>query len=274
MNTTNRAQSGYRWRVILIATGFNLLFEYSVRGINDLVARPVLPLLLFAVYFTYFTMLEDLIVRHRLKDYHLVIAAFFFGIIAQFLISGAPLNAQRLLGVNWGRFLYINLAWWAALQGVMTFYLANRVGRRNWGHAQLSKTGWGISLILMLGIILLFQAGRASFAAASTAPTRPGVMLILLILTGILFFVVLRRTRPSRKEAASRHFHPDRFMDLLSLLTVIVFFVCAVFIAPNVTQAGASAVNAPALRIVSLWTLLLAILMLGYRLIWKQEIPI
>ena len=38
-----------------------------MRGINDLLTHPVLLLFLFGVYFPYFTMLEDLIVRYKLS---------------------------------------------------------------------------------------------------------------------------------------------------------------------------------------------------------------
>ncbi|MEM3726573.1 MAG: hypothetical protein QXK98_06920, partial [Candidatus Bathyarchaeia archaeon] len=70
-----------RWNIVLAATGFNLLFEYSMRGINDLNLRPLLPLFLFWVYFPYFALLEDSITKYRLKDYNIVIAGFFFGTV-------------------------------------------------------------------------------------------------------------------------------------------------------------------------------------------------
>lgn len=146
-----------RYRVISIATIFNLLFEYSMRGINDLLTHPVPLLFLFGVYFSYFTMLEDLIARYRLKDYHLVGIGFLFGLISGLMLPSGIFTPPLFLGVNWINLLFINIAWWGILQGILTFYIANRIAPRDWNHRLLSKTEWCISLLVLLSILLLFR---------------------------------------------------------------------------------------------------------------------
>jgi hypothetical protein len=42
------------WKIVFAAVGFNLLFEYSMRGINNLLVRPLLTLFLFLANFPYF----------------------------------------------------------------------------------------------------------------------------------------------------------------------------------------------------------------------------
>ena len=95
-NTLGRG-SGRQWPLILAATGFNLLFEYSWRGVNNIIQVPLLFVALFILYMTLFTILDDLIVEFRLRDYHLVIAAFFYGTIYEFLASGALYYQQGFL---------------------------------------------------------------------------------------------------------------------------------------------------------------------------------
>ena len=46
---------------IIFCTIFNLFFEYSMRGVIELGARPALFLIILIIYISLFTMLEDLI---------------------------------------------------------------------------------------------------------------------------------------------------------------------------------------------------------------------
>ncbi|MEM2145167.1 MAG: hypothetical protein QW279_07395 [Candidatus Jordarchaeaceae archaeon] len=257
---------GNRWKIVLVATGFNLLFEYSMRGINNLPKQPVLPLILFAAYFTYFTMLEDLIVRFKLRDYHLILASFFFGTIYVCLVSGAAFTPPLILGINWGYLLFINLVWWGALQAVMTFYIANRLAPRDWNHPVLSKKGWGLMLILNGFIVLLFQL---SGVIPYGNPVGIIVMSIILIATAFIF----KKLLPSKDERAySLEFKKIRLMDYLSIFTTTVFLVCAMFLIFDPSRLGASNVNLTAVRIVSVWTTILSIIMVAYR--WYNKRPI
>jgi hypothetical protein len=43
-----------RERLVLVATDFNLLFEYSLRGINGFLLQPLLLLILFMAFAKYF----------------------------------------------------------------------------------------------------------------------------------------------------------------------------------------------------------------------------
>lgn len=256
------------WKIILIATGFNLLFEYSMRGINNLVVQPFLPPILFTAYFTYFTMLEDLIVRYNLKDYHLIVVAFFFGTIYKSLVSGTAVMPPLILGINWGSLLHTNLVWWGPLQTVMALYMANRLTPRDWNHSLLSKKGWGAMLALNGSVVLLFQ-----LSGSIPKITLVGVIVMatILIVTALLF----RRILPGKYERSSPlMFKKDRVMDYLNAFTVIIFFVCAVFLIHDPIKAGTSNVNRTSLQIVMVWTTILALVLLVYRLYTKRSIPV
>lgn len=90
-----------RWKVILLSALFNLSFEYSMRGLGGLF-KPVvfLPLFLFGFYFTLYAMLEDLIVRFRLHNYQLVLAAFLYGIFPMAFGTGALFANPQFYGIN------------------------------------------------------------------------------------------------------------------------------------------------------------------------------
>lgn len=256
------------WKIVLIATAFNLLFEYSMRGINSLRVQPVLPLVLFTTYFTLFTMLEDLIVRYRLKDYHLVVAAFSYGAVYQSLVSGAAFIPPVILGINWGGVLFVILVWWGALQNVTTFYIANRLAPRDWNRRLLSKIGWAAMLLLNGLMVLLFQSSGVIPKGSSLGM----VVMALILIVGVAGFW---RILPNKEERSlTPEFRRDRVMDYLSIITIIIFLVCAIFLTFDPTKHGASRVNWTSTRIVAGWTVILALTMLTRRLYSRRPVSV
>lgn len=256
------------WKTVLIATGFNLLFEYSMRGVNNLLVQRALPLILFTAYFTLYTMLEDLIVRFRLKDYHLMVTAFFFGTVYQFLVSGAAILPPMRLGVNWTSLLFVVIVWWGVLQSVITFYIANRLAPRDWNHRRLSKAGWATALFLNGLVVMLFQL---SGAIPKATASQIAVMGVIVFISALIF----RRILPGENERSSpMPFKRSIALDFLSALTAVLFFICAVFLTFDPIKANTSNVNATATTIVIRWTIILAFIVLVYRLYSKRPIPV
>jgi len=256
------------WEIALIATAFNLLFEYSMRGINSFRVQPVLPLVLFTTYFTLFSVLEDLILRYRLKDYHLIVMAFSYGAVYQSLVSGAAFIPPLIFGINWGGVLFVILVWWGAVQNVMTFYIANRIAPRNWNRRGLSKMGWAAMLLLNGLMVLLFQLSGVIPKGSSLGMA---VMALILIVGVVGFWRIL----PNKEERSlTPEFRRDRVMDYLSIITVIIFLVCAVFFTFDPTKHGASRVNWTATRVVVGWTIILALTMLTHRLYSRKPISV
>ena len=256
------------WKTVLIATAFNLLFEYSLRGVNHLKTQTFLPLILFTTYFTLFTMIEDLIARYRLRDYHLIVMAFSYGILYQCLVSGAAFAPPLILGINWTSVLFVILVWWGALQNVMTFYLANRLAPRNWSRNRLSWRVWVVLLLLNGLMILAFQ-----LSGQIPEGTTPGIAIMLLILIGSIigFWKIL----PNKEERShAMEFRKDRLMDCLGAVTIIIFFVCAVFLTFDPVKYVASNINRTSTRIVVNWSIFLALTMLFYRLYSRKPISV
>jgi hypothetical protein len=182
------------WLTILAATLFNVLFEYSLRGVNHLIEQPLLLPILFTIYFTLFTMLNDLISRFNLKDTHLMVLAFFFGSFYQFFASGAAVLNAQVLGVNFGSILFVVIVWWGAIQSILTYYLANRVAPRNWSW-RLPKAGWAAALILNGLMIVILQLSPATPVVQWSQFL---VMALIMAVAGAVFITVI-----PKKEARS-----------------------------------------------------------------------
>jgi len=155
--------------------------------------------------------------------------------------------------------------WWGALQAVLTFYIANRVAQRDWNHPRFSKKGWALTLLLNGAVVVLFQL--SGYVPKGTVAGMVS-MVIVLIATLIIFWRIL-----PKDERVYVEFERSRLMDYLSVITVAVFVV-SMFLVFDPTRLVASNVNLTAVRIVTVWTAILAVIMLAYRLYSKKEIPV
>lgn len=153
---------------ILLCTLFNLLFEYSARGIEEFAQRPWLVLALFGIYFTYFAMLEDLILRFKLKNYEIFLVAFAYGLFPIAFLTGNLYNKEIysgiiFAGVNIGTLIIIGIFAWGVVQGMVTLYLGNRLSPRDWDHPRMGKIGWILALLYQTMVMIY----------ASTNPRTP-----------------------------------------------------------------------------------------------------
>lgn len=256
-----------RWKIIFIATIFNLLFEYSLRGFNNIAVQPTLPFILFSIYFTLFIMLEDLIVRFKLKDYHLLPLAFFYGTFYDAYTSGIIYIKPNFLGIAIVPLLSINIAWWWVVQGLVTFYLANSIGgKRDWNHARLSKKGWILCLLINIFTVSLFQM---SGVIPHGTPLGKFTTLVILVGSFLLSVASIKAHKPKIVPIQK-----SKFISVLSFLTLFVFLFCAIFLTGDPIRSNTSNVNATSLVLVSRYTFLLALLIMGYRAFSKKEISV
>jgi hypothetical protein len=251
--------------IVIVATAFNLLFEYSLRGVNHLLERPVFPLFLIAAYASLFAMEEDLIRRYRLRDYHLVALAFTYGIVYQCLVSGTAFQHPTLFGIRWSHSLFVILVWWGGVQSVLTFYLANRLRPRNYDSSPMDRKGWLLALGINGIVISLFQA---SGKIPHGTPVGYATMLIVAALAAVTF------ARLARRMPLAEPFRRHLFIDLIVASTVVVFVICALVLTRDPTTIGTSDVNRLATRIIVAWTILAVAAALGYRLKTRRAIPI
>jgi hypothetical protein len=72
---------------IATCVGFNLLLEFWVHGVLGFL-NYVLVISLILMYLSLFIMIEDLIIRFNLKDHHVLLLAFSYGLFQETFNTG------------------------------------------------------------------------------------------------------------------------------------------------------------------------------------------
>ncbi len=265
---------GNHWKIVLYSTLFNFLFEYAVRGFDNTLEIPILLFGIIGIYFTYFILLEDLIVRFRLKDYELFLIAFFYCLIGMVLNSGyifwepGPFQPNYLIfGVNYLVIIFVCIFWWSEFQTVLTFYFANRISPRDWDQPFLGRKGWILTLFLnALFLSLFFLSGKIVYGRIEGYIS----MFIMWVVFGIICYIMLKKK--DRNEPLK--FESSKILDIIMISTIILSIFNAIFLIKDPVIIGASHVNSLALRITILWSLLLGIFVIFYRILSKKPISV
>lgn len=257
---------GNRWKLVLLATFFNLSFEYAFRGYTEFLTRPFQPLFLFGAYFAFYTILEDLIVRFKLTNYQLVLAIWPLGLIPMALGTGVLFHQPLFFGINWVNLFFIELLWWGILQAILTFYFANRIVPRDWNHPRMGKLEW----LLALGYV----AGGFGFIRMVRPPVAPGTpigyfmfTLLLIVPVIILYFDLKKDRQRSRK---SWKFEKSKVLDVLSFGTLVLFLFLGTYFGGHQTfdTASSALINPTARLLINRWTFIYSAVFLLHR--WRR----
>jgi hypothetical protein len=236
-----------------------------MRGITDLARHPLLLPVLAAAYLSYFTMVEDLIGRFKIRESHLMAVAFFAGTVSAFLVSGLAVTPPLLLGVNGVAVLFVTLIWWGPLQTLLALYLGGRILPRTGDRTPLTLPAWGFALAVQAAVILLFQA---SGLVPGISAVGAGMMVLLLLLCSA---AAVKMPLPPRGFPVLAP-APDPVQDILAGASVILFLACAIFLTGDPVRSGASTLNRTAVQVVVLWSLLVAAVMGLHRLVrWTSR---
>ncbi|KYK36209.1 MAG: hypothetical protein HXS46_06185 [Theionarchaea archaeon] len=236
-----------RYKIVLLAAAFSLLFEYSMRGIGGLFRSGFF--LLFFLYCSYYSLVEDLIVRYRITNKQLLVVAFCFGVVPEAFLTGAIFAPPLNLGVNIARFFFINIVWWGCLQGLVTFYFATRIVQRDWNHRTLGYFGWGIRLAYIAGVSVL------TFFRSPVLPRGPLTGYIIVFFTIALGVVYLKHTLKSPQQDVYA-FRKSALLDFLSFGSVFVFLGLGTFVATTQTLVEGSLLNLLASQVSTVWTVI------------------
>lgn len=260
-----------RFSLIFYCALFNLLFEYSARGLKQFVGRPLLVLALFGIYFTYFSMLEDLIVRFRLKNYQIVLVAFLYGLFPIAFLTGNLFNTEvysgiMLAGVNIGTVFIIGILAWGVVQGLITLYFANRIQARNWDHPRMGKVGWGSALLYQLLVMIIAHQNPVT---PRGTPVGYLVFGLLAIVAAVLVVRSLKTPRPSIQP-----FQPSKFMDFLAFGSVVIFLVLGTFFISGEQIVTSQPLNLFAVTVENIWVFFCGITLFIYRLQKKSDITV
>ncbi len=271
-------------KTIIFCVVFNLFFEVSLRGIYEMMTRPLLLLDLILIYLTLFIMLEDLITRYRFEDKQIIL---FFGCFGSIYVcavaSSAFLINPWFFGVNIGLLLFIAIVWWAFYQAIFPLFLSQRMYPRDWNHNLLSKKAWGFTLgLFMFGNFLIIL----SPATVLGTPMGYITMSIIASIFALLLIRSLKRKNTKKIDQEISLIDEDdevsllqqtrklKILDLLGITSFVLMGFSAIFLTSDPIQAGPSNVNATALFVMIIWTFF--IMFIFAFLIWikKEKIPI
>jgi len=253
-----------RWRIILLATFFNLVWEYSSRGLRGIFSPVFLPFLLFGFYFTLYSMLEDLIVRFKLKNYQLALAAFLYGLFPIAFGSRDLFANPQFLGINWLNLFYIGFLWWGILQAVFTFYFANRLVQRDWQHPRMSKLGWGLAIGYNVAVFSSFQLLKPHINKPPLVSYF--VLGLIAVTTAVFLWQVIKKNR----KREPWNFKSSPVLDFLTFGSFILFLSLGTFLSSSqvLVSVSSSFFNPTAIKIVNIWTLFYSTVFLLYR--WRS----
>jgi hypothetical protein len=260
-----------RFSLIFYCAVFNLLFEYSARGLRQFASRPLFMLVLFGIYFTYFSMLEDLMVRFRLKNYQIFLCGFLYGLFPIAFLTGNLFSTEVysgivVAGVNIGTLVIIGVLAWGVVQGIVTLYFGNRIQARDWDHPRMGKVGWGLAVLYQVCVMVY---ARQNPVTPRGTPVGYVVFGLLVILAVILLVKSLKGPVPPVQP-----FQPVKLMDFLAFGSVVIFLVLGTFFISGEQIVTSQPLNLLAVTIENIWVFFCGIAYFVYRLQKKADVVV
>lgn len=266
---TRNLKLNNRWKVVLMASFFAWFMEYSLRGINNLVKRPEMAILVFANYFAYLALIEDFIGRFKLKDYQVWIVAQFFGLLWQLISVAGVYYPPFLFGIGIGTLLINNLVWWTTIQTVFAMYIAHRLTPGvDRSKPLLPKTG---IFVFFVSYVLI----SVSWRLFATPPVTPWQFLVMLSLTSFFgWFSYKQISANLKKQAQLTPFKASKFLDWLAAFTIVYLTFSFFFLTGGNGAEHPSPINRQALRVNLVVSPLIALALLLKRVTSKKPISV
>lgn len=237
-----------KFKIVSLATLFNLFFEYSVGGVDRIFAKPMTIVYLTLIYFCLFAMLDDLIRRFKLNNLQIAVFAIGYGILPELYLTGSVFGKPLLLGINWQAFLTINVIWWGVLQSLVTLYFANRLVARRWSEGYMGWLGWGLCIAYIVGLCAV------SFIASPTLRKGPfeGYIVATVCQIGCAVYLFFSIRKPGRE---AYDFKPHVILDVVAFGTVLVFLGIGTFVAGrHATMQAGQMLKTNALLDATIWS--------------------
>ncbi len=247
-------------KIVLGCIIFNLLLEYWVHGFLFFL-NPLSSIPLVILYLTYFSMLEDLILRFKLKDYQILSFSFAFWVFYDIFIDGSIFLEAYFLGINPFNLIIIDIFWWGLIQTILTMYFANRFfERRDWNEETMGKLGWVLSFSWYF---LLFWAGTL-FNDNKRGTLTGYITGIVIFLIGIILFILCLKKGTQIVSENNYSFNQSKLLDIISIIWIILCLIIGtLFSGALIVQIGAH-----------LWTLFMGIIIIIYRIRKRMSISV
>ncbi len=250
------ASSLKKWgtaRTVMGCVIFNLVSEFWVHGLTGFM-NPVLTGSLIVLYTTYFLMLEDLVGKYRLRDYHVLIVGAIFGLWHETFTTGSVFDPGNPTGVNPVVVFISTIFWWGILQSVIGLYFANRFfGVRDWDHKRLGRVGWGLCLVFSL------QAAQTTLRMNGSTVNGYVTSLSLLAIAALTLIRI-------EKPEIAKTFQKSSFLDAIVAVHITSSLFIGLFYGsiqnPTTTIAFVA------------WSIVFGVLVVLHRLTSRKNIPV
>lgn len=157
--------------------------------------NPVLLISLFLIYLSFFSMLADLLVRFNLRDRHIILFGFFFGMFQEIFNKGSVFDDPNFFGVNLINIALINVVWWGLLQGVFALYFANHLIQfKKESAKKMGRIGWGLAV----GFVLFMFLVNVLEKTLPSAPFIAYAISVSLMFASFLVFLLSDKNKPAR----------------------------------------------------------------------------
>ncbi|MFX1451534.1 MAG: hypothetical protein ACFFCM_11865 [Promethearchaeota archaeon] len=263
-----------KYAIALLCAFFNVLcVEFWVRGIYFFTKSqfffPFDSIIgLFANYFIYFLFVDYLIIKFRLKDYHILLVGIIYGFVMEIYFTQAQNYYADILS-----FLFytitINLVWWGLIQTDLACYFANRLVKREIKDLKPNNFSW-IIFISFNAISILFSRIFITPIIINSLFLFIISNLVLILLIVLLFFSI-KKFKPSVSDFKK--------VTLFDIILIIFFcFPIIITLAFPTTEGIISVINTvlhPIGMETALWAFWIAFfIIIIWRVYKKQEIPI
>lgn len=263
-----------KYSIVLGCTLFNLILEYWVHGPPGFI-NPLMIISLFLLYFTYFLMAEDLILRYHLKDYQVLLIGFVFGVYTEIFTTGSIFGSGYFFGIDLFYFLIATIMWWGIPQGILTFYFANRyIVERDWNEEPMRKLFWVLALAFHIFMFISFISDLNApprnifeFFINLNSPksTLEGYLTSLIILGGVLaVYFIIQKIRNEEKSDEIITFQSSKFMDFYVISTIIISLVLG-----TILFGGRFAQE-----LFVYWSIFMGVIFIFYRLLSRKEVSV
>ncbi|MBC8336798.1 MAG: hypothetical protein H8E29_16165 [Anaerolineales bacterium] len=248
-----------------------MLFEYSGRGINGLTQQPIFFMFIFGIYFSFFAMLEDLMVRHKLTNFQVFLIAVSWGTLVEAFVTGNLYDPDAsfgitLVGVNIVNFIIISVFAWGIVQSNITLYLANRLQPRDWDHPKMGTLGWIVCILYQIGIVLV------AMQSPVTPKSQLAGYIALLIFEAAMLTILVYSLKNPREDKPK--FSPVPLMDFLAFGSVVIFLILGTFFVDWKAVVTQHSLNRTAIVLEVIWTIIAGVTFIIYRMVSRKEIAV
>jgi len=260
-----------RFTIVLYCALFNMLFEYSGRGLNELTQNPTFFVFIFGIYLTFFAMLEDMMVRHKLTNFQVFLVAASWGTLVEAFVTGNLYNPNNIFGItqagiNVGNLIIISGMAWGIVQSNITLYLANRLQPRDWDHPKMGALGWIVCILYQIAIVVV------AWQNPVTPRAQPVGYLSLLIIEAVLLTILVYSMKKPRYEIPM--FSPVPLLDFLAFGSVVIFLILGTFFVGGETIVTSRPLNRTAVVLEVIWTIIVGVTFIVYRMVRGKEIAV